>query len=97
MIRSHLSRLLFALGALAGLAGCNNQTSPASDKAASSPAPWLGIPSAVNQIIAMMHDGTGWILNKSEVIVKKSGNVRSSESTSNEWMADFLISVHFGG
>ncbi|MDX1930618.1 MAG: hypothetical protein SFV81_29105 [Pirellulaceae bacterium] len=97
MTQPHLSRLILVLVALAGLAGCNNQTSPLSNSSVSSPAPWLGIPSAVNQVIVFLHEGTGWILNKSEVTVKKFGDVRSSESTSNEKVADFLISVHFGG
>ena len=97
MTQSHLCRLVLVLGLLAGLAGCGNQTSPASNSLVSSPAPWLGIPSAVNHVIVYLHDGTGWILNKSEVAVKKAGEVRSVESNSKERVADFLISVHFGG
>ncbi len=98
MTQLHLSRLVFVLGVLAGLAGCDNPTSPASNSpVSSSAAPWLGIPSAVNQVIVFLHEGTGWILNKSEVTVRKSSDVRSSDTTSNEMVADFLISVHFGG
>ena len=97
MTRFHLSRLILVLSVLAGSVGCNNQTSPAPNNVTSSSAPWLGIPSAVNQVIVFLHDGTGWILNKSEVTVKKSSNVRSTESTSKELVADFLVSVHFGG
>jgi hypothetical protein len=33
----------------------------------------------------------------SEVTVKKSGEVRVIGSKSYEWVADFQISVHFGG
>lgn len=77
--------------------GCDKPISTASNSAASSPAPWLGIPSAVNHVIVFLHDGTGWILNKSEVTVKKSSEVRSTDSTSKDCVADFSISVHFGG
>jgi len=97
MTRSLLSRLFLALVVSACLTGCDKPTIPASNSAAPTSTPWLGIPSAVNQVIVFLHDGTGWLLNKSEVTVKKSGDVRSVESTSQERVADFLISVHFGG
>jgi hypothetical protein len=97
MTRPHLSRLIFSFSVFALSAGCGAPTTPASNSVPPASAPWLGIPSAVNQVIVFLHDGTGWLLNKSEVTVKKSGEVRAVESTSKEWVADFLISVHFGG
>jgi hypothetical protein len=60
------------------------------------PAPtaaWAGIPSAVNQVIVAVHDSTGWILNKSQVEIKKSSDVRQSD---NGQMADFIIRVKLG-
>ncbi len=61
--------------------------------------PWLGIPSAVNQVIVLLHDGTGWLLNKSQVSVKKASEVRApaSDTEDEEWTADFHITVQFGG
>ena len=97
MTRPHLCRLLLIPGLLTYSAGCDKPTTPASNGAAPAASPWLGIPSAVNQVIVYLHDGTGWLLNKSEVTVKKSSEVRSVESTSKELVADFLIAVHFGG
>ncbi len=67
----------------------NNLTTPSS--------PWLGIPSAVNQVIVFLHDGTGWLLNKSQVSVKKSGDVRTTSSDSTELICDFQIAVQYGG
>ncbi len=96
-MRPHLRLVMCSLFVFGYVVGCEKATTTVSTGPASSPAPWLGIPSAVNQVIIFLHDGTGWLLNKSEVIVKKSGDVRNVEPTSNEWMADFLISVHFGG
>ena len=57
----------------------------------------MGIPSAVNSVIVFLHEGTGWLLNKSEVSVKKVGDVHESESTDNELVADFQITVEYGG
>lgn len=59
-------------------------------------APWLGIPSAVNQVIVALHDGTGWLLNKSEVSVKKTGEVQTA-SDDGGFTASFQIAVRFGG
>ena len=56
---------------------------------------WLGIPSAVNQVIVFLHEGTGWLLNKSEVSIKKSGAVRATKG-SDEWLTDYQIAVHLG-
>ena len=97
MTRPFLRRLTLVVVVFAYLAGCDKPATPGSNNATPTPAPWLGIPSAVNQVIVLLHDGTGWLLNKSEVTVKKSGEVRSGESTSKECVADFLIAVHFGG
>jgi hypothetical protein len=96
MIHTRLFRRIFLVGAIT-IVGCSNATTPATGNTSSSSAPWLGIPSAVNQVIVFLHDGTGWLLNKSEVTVKKSGDVRAVTDTSKEWVADFLISVEFGG
>ncbi|MEZ6102479.1 MAG: hypothetical protein R3E01_26360 [Pirellulaceae bacterium] len=59
----------------------------------------MGIPSAVNQVITMIHDGTGWLLNKSEVSVKKVGNIRPTNGnvTSESFLADYQIAVSYGG
>jgi hypothetical protein len=89
-----LTRLTIVFCAFAICGGCDQ---PVANKAVSSPSPWMGIPSAVNQVIVCLHDGTGWLLNKSEVTVKKSGEVRLGETGEKECLADFLISVHFGG
>ena len=88
---------MLLLASLAMATGCDKVPAPVSSNAASSPAPWLGIPSAVNQVIVFLHDGTGWLLNKSEVAVKKSGEVRTIDATSSDRVADFQITVHFGG
>ncbi len=97
MTRPHSARLLILLALFAHGLGCDKPITPAAGSSASNPAPWLGIPSAVNQVIVLLHEGTGWLLNKSEVAVKKSSEVRASESNSKACVADFLISVHFGG
>lgn len=97
MTRPNLSRFILIFGVFAYLAGCDKPAAPASNVAPPASSQWLGIPSAVNQVIVFLHDGTGWLLNKSEVTVKKSGEVQSVDATSNEWVADFMISVHFGG
>ena len=97
MIRLHSRPPILSLYILAFVTGCAPPANPVPTGAPQSPAPWLGIPSAVNQVIIALHDGTGWLLNKSEVTVKKSGDTRAVEPASNEWVADFLISVHFGG
>lgn len=55
----------------------------------------MGISSAVNQVVIAIHDGTGWLLNKSEVSVKKSGEVRAIDGQ--ESVADFQIAVRYGG
>ncbi|MCY2985704.1 MAG: hypothetical protein NTY15_18930 [Planctomycetota bacterium] len=89
-----LQQLTIVLCAIAIFSGCDQ---PVANKAVSNPAPWMGIPSAVNQVIVSLHDGTGWLLNKSEVAVKKSGEVRLVETSERECLADFLISVRFGG
>ena len=89
-----LQQLAIFLSAIAFFSGCDQ---PVANKAVSNPAPWMGIPSAVNQVIVSLHDGTGWLLNKSEVTVKKSGDVRLGETEEKECLADFLISVHFSG
>lgn len=95
--RNLLSRLMLVIVMCGYCAGCDSSPAPVPNSAATNPAPWLGIPSAVNQVIVFLHEGTGWLLNKSEVAVKKSSEVRSVESTSQECVADFLISVHLGG
>ena len=47
----------------------------------------------------MIHDGTGWLLNKSEVSVKKVGNIRPTNGnvTSESFLADYQIAVSYGG
>ena len=90
--RLHQLTIIFCAVVIFG--GCDQ---PIANKAVSNPSPWMGIPSAVNQVIVSLHDGTGWLLNKSEVTVKKSGDVRLGETSENDCLADFLISVRFGG
>jgi hypothetical protein len=79
-----------------GLLGC--QDSPGTSAPSSAPAPtgWLGIPSAINYIVNALHDGTGWLLNKSQVSIKKSGDIRPSETGAGAWEADFQITVEYG-
>ena len=89
-----LQQLTIVLCAIALFGGCDQ---PVANKAVTNPAPWMGIPSAVNQVIVSLHDGTGWLLNKSEVTVKKTGDVRLGETSEKDCLADFLISVHVGG
>lgn len=89
-----LQPLTIVLCGIAIFGGCDQ---PVVNKAVSNPARWMGISSAVSQVIVSLHDGTGWLLNKSEVTVKKSGDVRLGEASENECLADFLISVHVGG
>jgi hypothetical protein len=89
-----LEQLIIVLCFIGIFIGCDH---PVANRAVSNPAPWMGIPSAVNQVIVSLHDGTGWLLNKSEVTVKKSGDVRLGETGVQDFLADFLISVHFGG
>ncbi len=57
--------------------------------------PWMGIPSAINQVVVLLHESTGWLLNKSEVSIKKAGDVRTSAD--DQSVADFQIAVQFGG
>lgn len=79
--------------------GCNkaNAPQPANPVAEMtiSGAPWLGIPSAVNQIVVLLHEGTGWLLNKSDVAVKKVSDVEAAASDTMQ--ADFQITVRIGG
>ncbi len=55
---------------------------------------WLGIPSAVNQVIVFLHESTGWLLNKSQVDIKKVGDVRTVDE--GELVAAFSIAVQLG-
>jgi hypothetical protein len=85
-----------ALATLAG-SGCSGGTLAANAPGANvAPAGWLGIPSAINYIVNGLHEGTGWLLNKSQVSIKKVGEVRTLESESDAWEADFQIAVEFG-
>jgi hypothetical protein len=89
-------KLALVLGTLFMGIGCDQPINPPANKVTPAPASWLGISSAVNQVIVCLHEGTGWLLNKSEVSVKKAGDVRSFNS-SNDWVADYQISVRYGG
>ncbi len=89
MIRRRVRLPIVCLCVIASVVGCDKATTPVTTSAPVSPTPWLGIPSAVNQVIVFLHDGTGWLLNKSEVSVKKSGDVRTVEPTSNERVLTF--------
>jgi hypothetical protein len=83
-------------GSLAALVGCGASNGTATPSATPAPTGWLGIPSAINYIINGLHDGTGWLLNKSQVSIKKIGDIRPSNSESNGWEADFQIAVEYG-
>ncbi|MBL8889407.1 MAG: hypothetical protein JNL67_05480 [Planctomycetaceae bacterium] len=87
--------IVLVLG-ISSLLGCENGAAPAQPSAAPVTTPWLGIPSAINQVIVFLHEGTGWLLDKSEVSVKKSSEVRKTADDSSELVADFQISVKFG-
>ncbi len=93
--RSVLFTALLLFGS-AFLGGCT----PADGTGAGGGSPvatsWLGIPSAVNYIVNTLHEGTGWLLNKSQVSIKKVGDVRPSTADDAQWQADFQINVAFG-
>jgi hypothetical protein len=101
MNAKHVLKAATLIGLLVMGVGCDNPAksppgNPLPTSAAVPNAPWLGIPSAVNQVIVALHDGTGWLLNKSEVSVKKSGEVYAS-TNSGTMVADYQIKVQFGG
>lgn len=97
MIRPLFSRFLLVFGlCVFFVLGCDKGASSPANNAAPAATPWLGIPSAINQVIVFLHEGTGWLLDKSEVKIKKLNDVRKVGAVSNELVADFSISVHFG-
>jgi hypothetical protein len=79
------------------LVGCDSGTGakPVPASRSGSNSGWLGIPSTVGQVIQMLHDSTGWILNKSQVSVVQIGKVRQIDSESH--VAEFRITVTHGG
>ena len=95
MLRMNVKPLAIVVVALVFESGCEKPvvTGP---NVTETTVPWMGLSSAVNQVIVCMHEGTGWLLNKSEVAVKKSGDVRPLAGDG-EWAADYLISVRLGG
>ena len=99
-MRSAKQSYLIVFAVLSSCVGCDNAqvTSNSSAPLVSSipKSPWLGIPSAVNQVVVALHEGTGWLLNKSEVSVKKSGEVQTA-SNDGGYTASFQIAVRFGG
>ena len=95
MLRMNVKQLAIVVVALVFASGCEKPIATAPNVTGTT-VPWMGLSSAVNQVIVFMHDGTGWLLNKSEVAVKKVGDVRPLEDDG-EWTADYLISVRFGG
>jgi hypothetical protein len=94
-----IAQQLFVLSLLIPFSGGCGQPGGSSSIAANSsaPVPWLGIPSAVNQVIIALHDGTGWLLNKSQVAIRKAGDVRVIETNGDQCLADFHVSVQFAG
>lgn len=77
--------------------GCSGGTPDASAPGSNAvPAGWLGIPSAINYIVNGLHEGTGWLLNKSQVSIKKVGDVRPVDADAGAWEADFQIAVEYG-
>jgi hypothetical protein len=96
---SPLRVLLLAGLALATVAwsGCSGGTPAANAPGANTvPTGWLGIPSAINYIVNGLHEGTGWLLNKSQVSIKKVGDVRTLDTETDAWEADFQIAVQYG-
>ena len=94
-----VAKLLVAVALVAAVWGCGNSGSTGSPLPSGPPSigsSWLGLPSAVNQIIIVLYEGTGWLLNKSEVSVKKVGDIRAREGRRPQFVADFRISVHLG-
>jgi hypothetical protein len=79
---------------LAFLAGCDG------GKSSSTPRPartgWLGFSSTAQHIVEWLHEGTGWVLNKSQVSVVKEGEVRAVTGASHSHVADFKITVTKG-
>lgn len=87
-----------ALLSLTCLAGCDNGTAPTPSAKPVTSVPrsnWLGLPSAVNQVVHLLHEGTGWILNKSQVDVSKVGGVRKGAKADSH-LADFQVKVTKG-
>lgn len=77
--------------------GCSGGTQDANVPGSNAvPAGWLGIPSAINYIVNGLHEGTGWLLNKSQVSIKKVGDVRPLDAETGVCEADFLIAVEYG-
>lgn len=73
--------------------GCDSQQ-PASPVNVVAPSgKWLGIPSAVNQVITFVHESTGWLLNKSDVSIEMVDQIRPDAGN---FVADYRIAVKYG-
>jgi hypothetical protein len=88
MNEKQLLPLLLLSAALIVSPGCDRD--PATGKR--TPKYWLGIPSAVETVIKVVHEGTGWILGKMNVTVVAE-EVRSA---GNGFVADMKITVTNG-
>ena len=77
--------LFVIFAALVFAPGCDRD--PATGKRA--PKPWLGIPTALETVIEVVHEGTGWVLGKNDVSIE-AGEVRSDGSG---YVADMKITV----
>lgn len=80
--------------AISTLSGCGGASPTAPVAVTKLSADWLGIPSAVNFVIHALHDGTGWLLNKSQVQIATVGAVRADEKEG--YLTDFRIHVANG-
>ena len=69
--------------------GCGQKSNalPATSKG------WLGIPSAVNEVVTMIHDGTGWLINKSDVSIELQGEIVENSGV---FTGDYRITVEYG-
>ncbi|MFP6856155.1 MAG: hypothetical protein VCA73_02685 [Roseibacillus sp.] len=78
--------LAFALASSPLLDGCDSGPGDAAKN-------WLGLSSATEKVIELLHKGTGWVLGKNQVKIEKNGEIREVEDG---YRADFNITVTNG-
>lgn len=67
--------------------------SPKLSTATSSAQKLSGYTSVVQNVVELIHDGTGWVLNKNQVKVEQKSPVRVSSISSGGYVADYTITV----
>jgi hypothetical protein len=90
-----LAGFILAASLLAGCGGSPVENGTGASSPAGGNFGWFGIPSAVKLVIETVHEGTGWVLNKSEVSVALVGEPRPA-GDSDTFIADFRITVAHG-